>query len=205
MEKKKNKKGKYILFGLGILAISGTAYYFIKKRRVGKSSLTQEDFLSDSNTVKDFTPTTTSITSITSSNSNNTYPLKRGSKGDLVRRIQLRMIHVYGKDVLPKYGADGIWGKELDSALKSKGFPTVVTEAMLKKIGVSLNGSLGELDSNTIKSIQATTIWRQNGIRTPIPESTILGEFIDAKNGVTAFRSFNNEILYTNTKNISYV
>jgi len=76
---------------------------------------------------------------------------------------------------------------------------------MLKKIGVSLNGTLGELNSNTIKSIQNTTIWRQSGQKTPIPTDTILGEFIDAKDGVTIFRAFNNEILYTNTKNISYV
>jgi hypothetical protein len=199
MEKKKNKKGKYVLFGLGVLAISGTAYYFIKKRGSSQTNLLEEDFLSDSETTQNFTPITTS------SSSKSGFPLKKGSKGELVKRIQLRMINVYGKDILPKYGADGYWGKELDVALKSKGFPTVVTEDMLKKIGVSLSGNLGELDSNTIKTIQKTTIWRQNGTRTPIPSNTILGKFVDAKDGVTIFKAFNNEILYTKTKNISYV
>lgn len=201
MEKQKNKKGKYVLFGLGILAISGTAYYFIKKRGTSQSKLSEEDFLSDTGATQtqDFT------LSITTSSSKGKFPLKKGSKGELVKRIQLRMINAYGKSILPKYGADGYWGKELDVALKSKGFPTVVTQEMLKKIGVSLNGNLGELNSNTIKTIQKTIIWRQNGTRTPIPSNTILGEFIDAKDGVTIFKAFNNEILYTNTKNISYV
>jgi len=95
MEKQKNKKGKYVLFGLGILAISGTAYYFIKKRGASQSKLSDQDFLSDTGvtSTEDYIPITTN------SASKSQFPLKKGSKGDIVKRIQLRMISAYGKDI----------------------------------------------------------------------------------------------------------
>ena len=56
--------------------------------------------------------------------SNSTYPLKEGSKGALVKQMQTALIKKYGKGILPKYGADGWFGKETTAALKSKGLKT---------------------------------------------------------------------------------
>jgi hypothetical protein len=44
-----------------------------------------------------------------------TYPLKKGSKGALVQRLQLAI----GTDKLPKFGADGDFGTETQTALKA--------------------------------------------------------------------------------------
>jgi hypothetical protein len=43
------------------------------------------------------------------------FPLKKGSKGALVQRLQLAI----GTDKLPKFGADGDFGTETQNALKS--------------------------------------------------------------------------------------
>jgi hypothetical protein len=42
------------------------------------------------------------------------FPLKKGSKGALVTRLQLAL----GKDKLPKFGADGDFGTETQNAVK---------------------------------------------------------------------------------------
>jgi len=43
------------------------------------------------------------------------FPLKKGSKGALVQRLQLAL----GKDKLPKFGADGDFGTETQNAVKA--------------------------------------------------------------------------------------
>jgi hypothetical protein len=43
------------------------------------------------------------------------FPLKKGSKGALVKRLQLAL----GKDKLPKFGADGDFGTETQNAVKA--------------------------------------------------------------------------------------
>jgi peptidoglycan hydrolase-like protein with peptidoglycan-binding domain len=44
-----------------------------------------------------------------------TFPLKKGSKGELVKKLQLAL----GADKLPKYGIDGDFGNETLNALKA--------------------------------------------------------------------------------------
>lgn len=63
-----------------------------------------------------------------------TFPLRKGDKGILVKHLQVSLLERYGADILPKYGADGDYGSELEAALKSKGYPTVLTEGVYKKI-----------------------------------------------------------------------
>ncbi len=65
----------------------------------------------------------------TSSSSGADFPLKRGSKGDNVRRLQQALIDKYGSGALPKYGADSDFGSETVNALKKNGLPTVVSES----------------------------------------------------------------------------
>lgn len=75
------------------------------------------------------------------------FPLKKGSKGENVRRLQEALIANYGKTVLPKFGADGDFGSEVANALKKLGLPTNITESTLNVIAqsTSANGeSLGK-------------------------------------------------------------
>lgn len=77
------------------------------------------------------------------------FPLQKGSKGNLVRKLQNALITLLGKSSLPKYGADGDFGSETEAALQKDGSPTVVEESrfnliiaraadMLKKLGQDL-------------------------------------------------------------------
>jgi hypothetical protein len=61
---------------------------------------------------------------------NDDFPLKKGSKGDVVRQMQQALIDKYGRSALPKYGADGDFGNETLTALKKNGLPTIVSESV---------------------------------------------------------------------------
>ncbi|WP_121355757.1 peptidoglycan-binding domain-containing protein [Flavisolibacter nicotianae] len=65
---------------------------------------------------------------------NDDFPLTKGSKGENVRKLQEALIAKYGKQVLPKYGADGDFGTELLNALKKLGLPTSITQSSLNVI-----------------------------------------------------------------------
>lgn len=57
------------------------------------------------------------------------FPLKKGSRGEKVRQLQQALINKYGSALMPKYGADGQYGSELEKALTSKGLPTTIDES----------------------------------------------------------------------------
>lgn len=81
-----------------------------------------------------------------SSSRNDSFPLKKGSKGDMVRQMQQALIDKYGASILPKYGADGDFGSETVAALKKKGLPAVVSESVFNVITQSGGGeSTGNL------------------------------------------------------------
>jgi hypothetical protein len=60
---------------------------------------------------------------------NSGFPLKKGSKGDLVKQMQDALIAKYGKSILPKYGADGDFGTETVNALKKVGLPVTIDQS----------------------------------------------------------------------------
>lgn len=62
------------------------------------------------------------------------FPLVIGAKGEKVRTLQLAIINRYGASVLPKYGADGWFGKELASALRARGYTVPLPETSYKEI-----------------------------------------------------------------------
>ncbi len=57
------------------------------------------------------------------------FPLKRGSKGEKVRALQEVLIAKYGKQILPRYGADGDFGVEMSAALKKLKFPATIEQS----------------------------------------------------------------------------
>lgn len=69
-----------------------------------------------------------------------TYP-KRGDRGEAVRSVQKMILAKYGKAMLPKWGADGVFGQEMENA--------VVTIQGREKLPVS-----GILDDRTIAAIK---------------------------------------------------
>ena len=63
------------------------------------------------------------------SGSSSGFPLKSGSKGDKVQKMQQALIRKYGSSILPKYGADGDFGSETAKALKKEGLPATISES----------------------------------------------------------------------------
>lgn len=62
------------------------------------------------------------------------FPIKYGDKGAHVKRLQEALIKQYGRSILPNYGADGGFFKEMAGALKSKGFPQTIDKPTYEKI-----------------------------------------------------------------------
>lgn len=61
------------------------------------------------------------------------FPLKRGSSGEEVRKIQ-EYILTKNPGLLPNYGADGQWGSETESAIISLFGKNEITEVDYKNI-----------------------------------------------------------------------
>ena len=205
-------KIKYLLLGLGVVGIAaGTAYYFYNKNKQGSSS-SLSDFIStnDQQNTSVPIPTVTSHSreKQTAKNTGN-FPIKEGSKGKLVKVIQLALIKKHGKEVLPKWGADGQWGKETTDALIANYYPTEIDRnTFIKFIGHGVAESLsisGLHGDDQLKTIRSSRIWNVAGQKLPIPKDTIIGEFVDAKDGVTTFQTIDNRTLFIATKDISYV
>lgn len=138
--KKKSKK-KFILIGIGLgtLGLLGFGWWYFKGRKGTTVDDTEKDLfhsLSEDTGVSVSTPKVNTSGSATSNLSvhNSGFPLKKGSKGELVKQVQNALIKKYGKNILPKYGADGDFGSEMTAALQSKGYNTVVDLAEFTKI-----------------------------------------------------------------------
>jgi len=150
MKKQKNKNPKrkkvfvFAGIGLGIIGLGGLAYWYFKGRKGAKVEDPENDFLktlseqgetkSKSSFKSPAIPKPNAANPSGSEFVHRRFPVKTGSKGDLVKKIQNALIKAYGKNILPKYGADGEFGPELTKALTSKGYPTEIDESTFNKI-----------------------------------------------------------------------
>lgn len=135
---KKSRTKKVVLFGLGTLALGTLAFFGIKHFKKNKTEnndetdQTNDDM--DSKTTVQNPPRNKPRTSLPSSGISDAFPLRIGSKGDKVRLLQQALIRTYGAGILAKFGADGQFGTELQSALRSKGYGVPLSESEYNKI-----------------------------------------------------------------------
>ncbi|QHS60833.1 peptidoglycan-binding domain-containing protein [Chitinophaga agri] len=97
-----------------------------------------------------------------STKSTDEFPIKKGSKGENVRRLQEALIRKYGNATLPKYGADGDFGTETTNALKKLKMPLSISETffnVLTQGSESTAGSSSDI-SNLASKIYNATIRR---------------------------------------------
>ena len=145
---KKKAKSKIILTSLAVGAVGILGYlawqYYTKKRAAKYSSALNPDLMTilPGTSTAAIYPTTSStspgspstnlpkpITSTnTSKKATSSFPLKKGSKNELVKSLQLALIKKFGASILPKFGADGDFGSETVAALKKVGLPTTIDE-----------------------------------------------------------------------------
>lgn len=145
--KRKQHKKKIIITTLAVGATGILGYfgwqYFKKKRAAKNDHADIENIIKNLDQPIVVTPeppkprpkrkTTTYATPVDTERRDD-FPLSKGSKGENVRRLQEALMTKYGKQVLPKYGADGDFGSEMVTALKKLGLPPTITESTLNVI-----------------------------------------------------------------------
>lgn len=115
-QQSKNKR-KTILISMGA-AMTGVLGYF-GWQYWKKKKILNMDASADPIVVPQKTPTPAAAR-------NDNFPLKRGSRGNMVKMLQQALISKHGASILPKYGPDGDFGPELETALKNLGLPKSV-------------------------------------------------------------------------------
>lgn len=134
----KSKTKKVVLFGLGTLVLGTLAFFGIKhftdKKKENNDTTDQTNDNMDSETNFQNSSNPKSNPGLPAARISDTFPLRYGSKGDKIRSLQQALIRTYGAGILARYGADGQFGKELESALRSKGYGIPVQQSDYEKI-----------------------------------------------------------------------
>ncbi len=136
----------------GILGYFGWQYYKKKKGEAPVTKLDEElvKIKQPKNDVPIDNPPKEGKPKIKASKTgNDDFPLKKGSKGETVRRLQKALMEKYGNSVLPKYGADGDFGTETLTALKKNGLPVTIDESTFNVI----TGGNSESEASTAEIV----------------------------------------------------
>ncbi|MGQ0829342.1 MAG: peptidoglycan-binding domain-containing protein [Bacteroidota bacterium] len=147
---------KILLIGLSVAATGTLGYFGYQWWRSKTDSKGRDENDSENPPELDLTPPSKSSFSIPSApKRNDEFPLKKGSKGARVKQLQDALIEKHGKQILPKYGADGDFGSETTAALTKVNLPVVMDESTFNVIvqGGGLNPAsiAGELYSAAVK------------------------------------------------------
>jgi len=136
-----NKKGT-IAIGVISLLFVGTAIYFVVKGLRAKGTPQGGNNVGGGDTKDVDTTTTTSTTSTTHDETKKGYtfptdfvfPIRLTQKNDSVRKLQDLLLKV-DSNLLPKFGVDGYFGTETETALyKVLGKKSVSSQADIEKI-----------------------------------------------------------------------
>lgn len=146
---------------IGGVAVAGVAAYLIIKsiRKSAKKSKFRLKSKEEEINTQDGMTVTDVITI-----SDFSYPIKRGMKGENVKKLQLLILQ-FDKNLLPKSGADGDFGSETEKALKSiigkkfiqseKDIQAIKNAGMKKAANAVFNAQLfGGAGKDTIKIIK---------------------------------------------------
>jgi len=151
---KKKSRTKAILIALGVAATTVGGFftwnYFSKKKNASTADELEEE------PQKTFTPSQPSTSSYTPSytpTAKSDFPLKKGSRGEKVKQLQNALISKYGKTILPRYGADGDFGSELQTALEKQNLPTIIDESTFNVLTAGASFNLTQVTGAIYKGI----------------------------------------------------
>lgn len=140
------KTKKYLLWGLGAVAVGTGGYFLFKYLQDKKNEQSADDFKEQVSEGSVDVPHTNSSSFLPSPKPShkpvvyNQFPLKYGSKGTLVRDIQNALNKKYGA----KIDVDGDWKGQTENALIAKGLPTTIDNQVYAKI---ITGTYGKNNS----------------------------------------------------------
>lgn len=160
---KKQQKKKIIIASLAVGAAGILGYFgwqYLKKKKEAKNGGDLDEVIKTTNTTTPAYQSDSVYTKPQTSSSpkstysipkpatdKNSFPLKKGSKGNNVQLLQEALIAKYGKSILPKYGADGDFGAETVNALKKAGLPAAINESTFNVLTQGMkadNSSIGK-------------------------------------------------------------
>ena len=167
MEKTRHNKRKVILIGLSVLGTGVAGFLGWNYLKNKKKANQEEDFSSDSES-----PSVT-----TASVKNDSFPLKRGSKGNRVTQLQNALVKKFGASILPKYGVDGMFGQEVETALVRAKLPTTINETIYNTL-IESSGLTGIIKhGDEIVTISDAEIFKsKDGAKLKIPKHIVLGK-----------------------------
>lgn len=130
--KGKNRTLLFAGIAIGVVSLAGLGYWYYSREQAPATSPEQIPPPLEPPAPAALPPV--SVPAYPPLNLNKQFPLKRGSRGAQVKALQNALIQSYGSGILPRYGADGQFGAELEAALIKKGFSKVVSENDFKTI-----------------------------------------------------------------------
>lgn len=120
------KGKKILLIGLGLAATGTLGYFGYEWYKRSKTDNNSDAEMPDMDLTPpsqgSFTPPPAPV------KRNDDFPLHKGSKGTRVKQVQDALIEKHGKEIFPKYGADGDFGSEMVTALSKLSYPASIDE-----------------------------------------------------------------------------
>ena len=122
---------RVFIYALGVGAVGGAIYF---AREYYLSLKAQRDQSGDTSTTSTGSDTK-SVFNIFSSSANDSFPLKKGSRGARVRQLQQTLASILGASVFQQFSPiDGIFGTGTQNALRQAGYGTSVDEVLFNQI-----------------------------------------------------------------------
>ncbi|MEY3377045.1 MAG: hypothetical protein RL463_1355 [Bacteroidota bacterium] len=122
---------RVFIYALGVGAVGGAIYFAREYYLSLKAQRDQSSSTIEANTSSN----TKSVFNIFSSSANDSFPLKKGSRGARVRQLQQALASILGASVFQQYSPiDGIFGTGTQNALRQAGYGTSVDEALFNQI-----------------------------------------------------------------------
>lgn len=124
---------RIFFYALGLGVVGGALW-------IAWRSFRKKDAVSTDTSTNDSNEKTTTIKS---SSRNDSFPLKRGSKGMKVMMLQQALAIILNDKNFSSYGGvDGDFGPKTEAAAKAAGYPTVIDERTYTEITSSVTGKL---------------------------------------------------------------
>ncbi len=146
-----NKNLKTALW-IGLPLLAGVAIIFWVNRRRK----------SDMSAAPDTVPESNESASTLVVNDPSVFPLKAGSNGQIVEKLQKALMSAYGASTLPKYGADGDWGSETTNAMKNNlGITSITSQDQYNSVIAKLQAITNAANNSTRAGVLVSQ-WQAN-------------------------------------------
>lgn len=163
-KKRINRPAKVFIYALALAALSGGGFLLysrIKRKKFATHSLPGENtdtIIINNNLPPSYSASSSTTASKTSgTKANDNFPLKKGSRGPRVTKLQEALARIIGISAMNANGGiDGIFGKGTAAALKMAGYSEIIDEATYNRI----TGSSGSVTVVFNPSAIALTLYR---------------------------------------------